>query len=139
MVEYKDRLAKAMKEAGKSTSALATELKVTYQAIDKVLKGNTKELTASNNSKAAKFLEVDTDWLATGKGFSARTPQEITESAPAPAGLLSVAEVIDLITLYAHCDAAGRERIMRTARSAVDVIHNPASNRSTADERKRRS
>lgn len=128
-----------MKDAGKSTSALAAELKVTYQAIDKVLKGNTKELTASNNSKAAKFLQVNTDWLATGKGDVARTPRQVTESAAKPDEYLLASEFADLIALYIHCDAAGRERIMRAVRSAVDVVHDSARNGSTTDELKHRS
>lgn len=67
MVEYKDRLATAM---GESISAkqLADALKVSYQAVKKVIEGKSAAFTAENNSKAAKFLQISSDWLATGEG-----------------------------------------------------------------------
>ncbi len=118
MVDYKDRLAEAMKAAGKTTSVLAGELGVTYQAVDKVLKGNTKELTASNNSKAAMLLNVNTDWLATGKGPRNRNEAEETRAAEKPAGYLSPSEVAELVSLYAVCDDKARALVMEEARSA---------------------
>ncbi len=118
MVDYKDRLSEAMKNAGKTTSSLAGDLGLTYQAIDKVLKGNTKELTASNNSKAALLLNVNTDWLATGKGPRNRTAAEEVRAAEKPAGYLSPSEVAELISLYAVCDDKARALVMEEARSA---------------------
>ncbi|WP_286368264.1 hypothetical protein [Variovorax saccharolyticus] len=44
---------------------------VSYQGIKKALKGGDRgdsAMTAFNNAKAAKFLKVDPDWLATGEG-----------------------------------------------------------------------
>lgn len=80
-MEYKDRLALAMKDAGKNESELAGSLKVSYQAIKKVLAGTTNALTAANNSNAAKFLGVDSHWLATGNGQ--QKPQQAHAAAPA--------------------------------------------------------
>lgn len=64
----KQRLADAMDRAGKDVAALARDMGLSYQAVRKWTDGKTVELTASNNSKLAKLLNVDPDWLATGEG-----------------------------------------------------------------------
>lgn len=51
-----------------SKERLASHLGVTIQAINKVVGGKTAALSAPNNSKAARFLGVDADWLAIGEG-----------------------------------------------------------------------
>lgn len=76
MVEYKDRLNAAMKDAGYTTATLAADLHVTYQAVKKAQSGNSNGLSAANNSKAAKLLNVSTDWLALGEGAKARFSNE---------------------------------------------------------------
>ncbi len=119
MVDYKDRLSDAMKAAGMSTSALAVKLEVTYQAVDKVLKGNTKELTASNNSKAAQILGVNADWLATGKGPQHRGSTSDATSSKIPEGYLSPTEISELVRLYAACNSKGRAIVMSEVRSAA--------------------
>jgi transcriptional regulator with XRE-family HTH domain len=73
VAQYKDRLAQAMKLAGVSEHQLAKALDITYTGVKKALKGGhdgTSAMSAANNSKAAKFLGVDPDWLATGEGDS---------------------------------------------------------------------
>jgi transcriptional regulator with XRE-family HTH domain len=77
MVDYKDRLQEAMKDAGVSKQGLADALGVSYQAIKKVLDGLTHSLTAANNDAAALKLGVNSRWLATGKG-----PKKPSESTP---------------------------------------------------------
>lgn len=67
-IGYAERLQKAMEDARKNVHALAGELGVSYQAVQKVLRGTSKALSAYNNAKAAKFLGVESDWLATGEG-----------------------------------------------------------------------
>jgi transcriptional regulator with XRE-family HTH domain len=71
-MEYGQRLAFAMELAGLpprgGPSQLARGIGTTPQAIAQVLKGETKALTAENTAKAAKFLNVDWFWLATGNG-----------------------------------------------------------------------
>ncbi len=71
MVAYKDRLVTAMSLSGIDAHDLADALEITYTGAMKAIKGGksgTSEMTASNNSKAAKFMKVDPDWLATGEG-----------------------------------------------------------------------
>lgn len=68
MVDYWDRLEAALKHAGKSLKDLQLHLKVSYQAMKKVQDGKTKALTAENNAHAARFLSIDSYWLATGEG-----------------------------------------------------------------------
>lgn len=57
-----------MDRIGIKRARLAEELGVSYVAVKKVLDGQTRAFTAENNSKAAAFLGVSPDWLATGKG-----------------------------------------------------------------------
>lgn len=86
---YKERLAAAMKGAGVTVQQLADDIGVTYQAVKKVLRGATNELSASNNAKAAAFLKVDSDWLALGAEapdsllFSLELVQRLRRSTPA--------------------------------------------------------
>ena len=74
MKEYNERLNASMKKAGKDIHALAKALGISYQAVKKALDGKSK-LTAENNSKAADFLGVSSDWLATGKGDDERSSE----------------------------------------------------------------
>lgn len=68
MIEYKDRLKHSMEQAGYTISSLASALKLSYQAVSKVYKGDSNSFTAENNTKAATILKVNPNWLATGKG-----------------------------------------------------------------------
>jgi hypothetical protein len=71
MVEYKDRLKWAMdnKPVGPATIRdMSDALKISYQAVRKVVLGDTHAFTAINNDKAASYLHVNSRWLATGKG-----------------------------------------------------------------------
>lgn len=64
MVEYKDRLAEAMRDASVTASGLAGELGLSYQAVKKVLDGKSASFTAQNHDLAATFLKVSSSWLA---------------------------------------------------------------------------
>jgi phage repressor protein C with HTH and peptisase S24 domain len=68
MNDYSARLAEAMKHAGYSTQQLADALGISYQAVRKIVNRQSTAFTAENNSKAAKVLRVNADWLATGQG-----------------------------------------------------------------------
>lgn len=57
-----------MDRIGVTRTRLAEELGVSYVAVKKVLDGLTRAFTAENNSRAAAFLGVSPDWLATGEG-----------------------------------------------------------------------
>jgi hypothetical protein len=67
MVDYKDRLAEAMRDAGVDTAWLAKRLNVSYQAVKKVLDGNSAEFKVPNHFAAADLLGVSPRWLASGK------------------------------------------------------------------------
>lgn len=85
MVDYKDRLVKAMQAAEMKTADLAERLGLSYQAIKKVVDGNTKALTAENSARAAQLLNVSSDWLALGEGSMSRAMSGAQESALSPA------------------------------------------------------
>lgn len=68
---YGKRLQKALKATGKSRKQLAGALDCTVQAIGMVITGGGKAergLSAENNARAARFLRIDSHWLATGEG-----------------------------------------------------------------------
>lgn len=52
----------------KSRKQVAEALGISQQALGLVLRGVSKSLTAENNTKAARLLGVNPDWLATGIG-----------------------------------------------------------------------
>lgn len=56
------------KEQNRRAKELAAVLGVDPNAVTKVLRGGTKQMSAENSSKAARHLKVDPDWLATGEG-----------------------------------------------------------------------
>jgi len=68
MDTYGDRLEHALQFSGKSRKDLCLAIGVTLQALGQVLSGKTKALTSENSARAARFLEVDHYWLATGQG-----------------------------------------------------------------------
>jgi transcriptional regulator with XRE-family HTH domain len=89
---YAERLLKAMEAAEVDTARLADALGLSYQAVKKAEKGNTKAFNASNNAKAAKFLEVDPDWLSTGEGSMKAAPSRgatVTTIEPSSAAALA--------------------------------------------------
>lgn len=79
--DYKDRFVWAMVEAGKDAHAVADHLRISYQAVMKVLSGGSRRMAADNNARAAKFLGVSADWLATGAGTPARTDKPTESTA----------------------------------------------------------
>lgn len=67
-MNYGIRLQTALDKKGSNASKLANALGLSRQAIYQVIKGETASLTALNTSKAAEFLGISPDWLASGKG-----------------------------------------------------------------------
>lgn len=57
-----------MEDANVSITALASEMKLSYQAVKKTLGGGSKAFNAANNDAAARILNVSSTWLATGRG-----------------------------------------------------------------------
>lgn len=68
MNTYGERLEHALQISRKDRVALGKELGISIQAIGQVIAGKTKALTAENSARAARFLDVDQIWLATGEG-----------------------------------------------------------------------
>lgn len=94
MVDYSERIAASMKNAGVSVSSLAANLGVSYQAVKKVVDGKSRAFTAENNAKAAAFLHVSPDWLATGKGEMRLTPLSSTSTV---GGGLSIEQALEVV------------------------------------------
>jgi SOS-response transcriptional repressor LexA len=67
MVDYSERLKLALRQSGYSVQHLADALGISYQACKKALDGKTKAFSAANNHKAANFLGISAEWLATGE------------------------------------------------------------------------
>lgn len=69
---YGERLLQAMKLAKlperEGRAKLAAALKITVQAVGMVINGKTKAFAAEQSARAARYLEVDHFWLATGEG-----------------------------------------------------------------------
>jgi hypothetical protein len=105
MGDYKDRLGQAMRAAGVTPAALAAELKVSYQAVKQVIDGKNTSFTAVNNDKAARFLGVNSRWLATGEGDrAARDDSQLSPLALDLAAMLdSIPEGEKRQQLYAIC------------------------------------
>lgn len=75
MIEYKHRLKEAMGTL--SVQFVADGIGISYQGVKRVLEGKSRAFSAENNSKAAKFLNVRADWLATGDGAMRLDTQSI--------------------------------------------------------------
>ncbi|WP_197332920.1 hypothetical protein [Ralstonia syzygii] len=80
MSTYSERLVYALKTSKKTRPALAQHLGISEQAVGQVIQGNTKALSAENNARAARFLQVDDLWLATGEGDPRPTAPKSDES-----------------------------------------------------------
>lgn len=68
MIEYGERLEAALKARNTTVAQLASGMGVSYQAVKRVINGLSKAFSAANNTKAAAFLRISPDWLATGQG-----------------------------------------------------------------------
>lgn len=82
---YGERLQTALTHAQKSVADLARHLVgpegdrgVSPSSVHQVLRGQTKAHTAENCVRAARFLQVDPFWLATGEGsMAAQAPAAV--------------------------------------------------------------
>jgi len=66
--DYSHRLKMAIAARNVSYIQLAKAMGVTYQAVQKVITGKTKEFGASNHFRAAEYLSVNPIWLLEGSG-----------------------------------------------------------------------
>lgn len=102
-----------MDRAGVTRTRLAAELGVSYVAVKKVLDGLTRAFTAENNSRAAAFLGVNPDWLATGEGEMLPPTgqrQEASNVLPAQIGMRRV-PLINYVQAGVWTEALEREAI----------------------------
>lgn len=67
MVYYAERIERALKHAQLTPKDLQDHLGVSYQAMKKLMNGISKSLSAENHVRAARFLGVNSFWLATGE------------------------------------------------------------------------
>ena len=67
-VDYSDRLQAAMAHAKTTRKALADAAGITEAAVGQAINRKTNGFGIVANSRAARFLGVSTDWLATGDG-----------------------------------------------------------------------
>jgi len=67
-MSFQERLAEAMRDANTTPKALGAAVGVSVQAVSQTLSGSTRAFSAENCVKAARFLGVDSYWLATGDG-----------------------------------------------------------------------
>lgn len=112
MSEHSQRLLLAMRHSETTTPRLAASLGVSYQAIKKLIDGTSKSLTAENNSKAAKILGVNPDWLASGEGEmllndESNAPPRIDVMGEISAGRLK--NLLKLIDRYGGASALAKE------------------------------
>lgn len=113
MVDYSERFNEAMKLRSVSTSMLAKELGITYQAIKKILDGKSAALSAENNAKAAKYLQINSYWLATGEESMA-----LQESSATP----PLAVLIQRLSReLQHVDAANRPLLAHAIKVWADA------------------
>lgn len=108
MSDYADRLGEAMQLERMDVTALAKGLRVSYQAVKKVIDGRTHAFTADNNVRAARLLKVDSEWLATGEGQA--RGEKVWPLSP---------------ELLAACRAAGPDAIRKAENAARNVLDLP--------------
>lgn len=69
---YSERLNAAMEFAKKNRKDVADALSISQAAVGRILNTDGATFSAENNSVAAQFLNVNSDWLATGDGTMER-------------------------------------------------------------------
>ena len=81
---------------GLSIQGVADALKISYQAVKKVKNGGA--FGRQNHLRAAKLLELNAEWLATGKGpqrLEANRPIELDSESKLESALDEIARVIE--------------------------------------------
>lgn len=132
---YGSRLQEALKNAQKTRKHLALELDCSVQILGMVITGAGKierKLSADNHAKAARFLRVNSYWLATGQGSMSEKEQSTTSFLSRDA--IELATMLDEVldqkqrrVLYAQCVlllSGGFELIVSPA--AAQPIDEPA-------------
>ena len=110
---YQERLATAIERAKKSdrgeAAKTAKAIRITPQALSQALIGSTKALSAESNERAARYLQCNAFWLATGE-----------ESPNMPAvGWWPFTD--DLRRAIEPLDAEGLRRVENSIRAHLDM------------------
>lgn len=98
---------------------LASRMRVTYQAVKKVLDGKSKAFGTENNSAAAIILDVDPDWLATGKGHASRSTQAANRT---PEGANAEVERVEYPSAWRTPSAPTPDEYLLTLREALGTL-----------------
>jgi hypothetical protein len=93
--DFNARFLEAMRLSGRGVHDLVEHLGISYQAVMKVCSGKTKRLRADHSVMAARFMNVDPDWLATGTGRPAAA-----NAWPLSADLLAALRACDSTELH---------------------------------------
>lgn len=98
MVDYWERISEAMGHAGVTPKQLQSSLGISYQAMKKLEDGKTKSLSAENNARAARFLGVNSHWLATGEERMLDIKRDVaTEDSRPNAEAVTLAQALEVI------------------------------------------
>lgn len=103
--EYKDRLKEAMEDEKVSRQQLANALGISYQAVRKVLLGESAGFDLENHNAACAFLAVNSDWLLSGRGPKSLAAHR-SNVQPADPGVFRV-PLLDYVQAGLMTEAAG--------------------------------
>ncbi len=134
MVEFRDRLKAAMGHANVKREWLMSRLNVSRVAIDKLLDGRSKSMTAKRCAITARLLKVNYFWFATGQGeMLADAPPEVqiggvffvAENSPPPYNSWPMTT----ITQREYCTLTERQQghIEGQIRAMLDTNHDKSN------------
>jgi transcriptional regulator with XRE-family HTH domain len=134
MVAYGERLKQAMEAEQVTVQALADQLKVTYQAVKKVLDGKTKSFNAPNHEDACQILNVSGRWLAKGEGLMRMetgrgllAAEELRPYSPAPKLQATDEWQVEGQKILASLSAQDRRAAVLQLRVFVAQLHTPGN------------
>jgi phage repressor protein C with HTH and peptisase S24 domain len=78
-----------MQYSGMTIASLARAMGISYQAVKKVLVGDSASFNAQNNANAAAALKVHSDWLSQGLGDMRLPAPRVEEPHPEYAGTMN--------------------------------------------------
>lgn len=114
-----ERIKIALKGPPKVTQkALADACGVQPPSVSEWLSGRTKNMEGANLLAAAKFLRVNPDWLATGRG-------EMRPSDPAKLVTQDDLDLSEIAEIYKRLDPDNKARV----KSIIKIIDNPSAAR----------
>ncbi|AEJ02196.1 helix-turn-helix domain protein [Nitrosomonas sp. Is79A3] len=112
-----ERLKIALKGPPEVTQkALADACGIQPPSVSEWLSGRTKNMEGANLLAAAKFLRVNPDWLATGKG-------EMRPSDPTKLVTQDDLDLAEIAAIYKNLDPANKARV----KSIIKIIDDPSA------------